>query len=166
MLTILGLFCLLWSGIGLFSIHSLNSLSDGNDVDRHIVEQMTALSKGNDQYFRMITRLSRVMEKKAAGTAQNDEAFAPVQQALDSMSQQLTLFKQLSPGPMDAAVANDVIDKWQKLLDQGVTVQLQRARQDSLDSYRQQANDVTPALSRAFGASTENFNKVASVKLG
>lgn len=166
MLTILGLFCLLWSGIGLFSIHSLNSLSDGNDVDRHIVEQMTALSKGNDQYFRMITRLSRVMEKKAAGTAQNDEAFAPVQQALDSMSQQLTLFKQLSPGPMDAAVANDVIDKWQKLLDQGVTVQLQRARQDSLDSYRQQANDVTPALSRAFGASTENFNNVATVKLG
>lgn len=98
--------------------------------------------------------------------AQNDEAFAPVQQALDSMSQQLTLFKQLSPGPMDPAVANDVIDKWQKLLDQGVTVQLQRARQDSLDVYRQQANDVTPALSRAFGASTENFNKVASVKLG
>ncbi len=53
MLTILGLFSLLWSGIGLFSIHSLNSLSDGNDVDRHIVEQMTALSQGNDQYFRM-----------------------------------------------------------------------------------------------------------------
>ncbi len=106
------------------------------------------------------------MEKKAAGVAQDDTTFAPVQQALDNMRHQLALFKQLSPGPMDAAVTNEVIDKCQQLLDQGVTVQLQRARQDSLDAYRQQANDVTPALSRAFGASTEAFNNVANKKLG
>ncbi|WP_312214986.1 methyl-accepting chemotaxis protein [Pantoea vagans] len=165
MLTILGLFCLLWSGVGLYSIHSLGALSEGNDVDRHLVEQMTVLSKGNDQYFRVITRLSRVMEGKAAGKTLTDEAYAPVQQALDGMTQQLARFKQLAPGPMDPDVVEGVIQSWQKLLDEGVTPQLQLARQASPDAYRQQANNVTPPLSRAFGISAEKFNQGAAEKL-
>lgn len=165
MLTVLGLFCLLWSAVGLFSIHALGSLSEGNDVDRHLVEQMTVLSKGNDQYFRVVTRLSRVMEAKAAGTTPADTAYAPAQQALESMAQQLVRFKQLAPGPMRAEVVDGVINNWQKLLDEGVALQLQRAQQGSLEEYRQQANNVTPALSRAFGASAEQFNQAAAVKL-
>jgi methyl-accepting chemotaxis protein len=165
MLTVLGLFCLLWSAVGLFSIHALGSLSEGNDVDRHLVEQMTVLSKGNDQYFRVVTRLSRVMEAKAAGTTLADTAYAPAQQAFESMAQQLVRFKQLAPGPMRAEVVDGVISNWQKLLDEGVALQLQRAQQGSLEEYRQQANNVTPALSRAFGASAEQFNQAAAVKL-
>ncbi|MGC0890400.1 methyl-accepting chemotaxis protein [Pantoea agglomerans] len=165
MLSILGLFCLLWSGVGLYSIHSLGALSEGNDVDRHLVEQMTVLSKGNDQYFRVITRLSRVMESKAAGQTLKDEAYAPVQQALDSMTQQLARFKQLAPGPMNPDVVDGVIQSWQKLLDAGVTPQLQLARQASPDAYRQQANNVTPPLSRAFGISAEKFSQGAAEKL-
>ncbi|MBE5680111.1 methyl-accepting chemotaxis protein [Pantoea agglomerans] len=165
MLSILGMFCLLWSGVGLYSIHSLGALSEGNDVDRHLVEQMTVLSKGNDQYFRVITRLSRVMESKAAGQTLNDEAYAPVQQALDSMTQQLARFKQLAPGPMNPDVVDGVIQSWQKLLDAGVTPQLQLARQASPDAYRQQANNVTPPLSRAFGISAEKFSQGAAEKL-
>jgi len=165
MLSILGLFCLLWSGVGLYSIHSLGALSEGNDVDRHLVEQMTVLSKGNDQYFRVITRLSRVMEGTAADKTLTDEAYAPVQQALDSMTQQLARFKQLAPGPMNPEVVDGVIQSWQKLLDEGVTPQLQLARQASPDAYRQQANNVTPPLSRAFGVSAEKFNQGAAEKL-
>lgn len=165
MLTVLGLFCLLWSAVGLFSIHALGSLSEGNDIDRHLVEQMTVLSKGNDQYFRVVTRLSRVMEAKAAGTTPAATAYAPAQQALESMAQQLVRFKQLAPGPMRAEVVDGVINNWQKLLDEGVALQLQRAQQGSLEEYRQQANNVTPALSRAFGASAEQFNQAAAVKL-
>ena len=162
MLTILGLFCLLWSGVGLFSIHSLGALSEGNDVDRHLVEQMTVLSKGNDQYFRVITRLSRLIDSKAGGKTLPDDAYAPVQQALDNMTQQLATFKQLAPGPMNPDVVDSVVQSWQKLLDEGVTPQLQLARQDSADGYRQQANNVTPQLSRAFGASAEKFNQGAA----
>lgn len=45
MLTILGLFCLLWSGVGLYSVHALSEVSEGNDIDRHLVRQMTVLSQ-------------------------------------------------------------------------------------------------------------------------
>lgn len=67
MLTILGLFCLLWSGVGLYSVHALSEVSEGNDIDRHLVRQMTVLSQGNDQYFRFVTRLSRAMDVKIGG---------------------------------------------------------------------------------------------------
>ena len=51
MLTILGIFCLMWAGVGLYSTWSLSRVSEGNEVDRHLVKQMTVLSQGNDQYF-------------------------------------------------------------------------------------------------------------------
>lgn len=67
MLTILGIFCLMWVGVGLYSTWSLSRVAEGNEVDRHLVRQMTVLSQGNDQYFRFVTRLSRAMELKASG---------------------------------------------------------------------------------------------------
>ncbi|WP_343551953.1 methyl-accepting chemotaxis protein [Pantoea sp.] len=165
MLTILGLFCLLWCAVGLFSVHSLNALGEGNEIDRQLVNQMTVLSKGNDQYFRVVTRLSRAMEGRAAGAAVSADAFTPAQQALDSMKQQLEQFKAMAPGPMDEVTANSVISNWQKLLDEGIAPQVALAQQGTVEAFRAQANNVTPALSRAFGASAEAFNKAAGDKL-
>ncbi len=162
MLVILGILGLLWSGVGLYSVFSLSKVADGNEVDRQLVSQMTLLSQGNDQYFRFVTRLGRVMETKTAGGSVD---FAPVQQALDSMGKKLTEFKAISPGPMDPKVPEQVIGAWQALLDQGITPQMQAAQQGTVEAYRQQANNVTPALSRAFGASTDSFNKAASERL-
>ena len=161
MLTILGIFCLMWAGVGLYSTWSLSRVSDGNEVDRQLVKQMTVLSQGNDQYFRFVTRLSRAMDVKAAGGTPD---LASAQQALDNMSKKLAEMKAISPGPMDEQVSAQVISSWQALLDQGVTPQMQQAKQ-SLDGYRQQANNVTPPLSRAFGAAAENFNNAAAKSL-
>jgi len=162
MLVILGIFCLMWSGVGLYSVYALSKVADGNEVDRQLVTQMTVLSQGNDQYFRFVTRLSRAMENKAAGA---NVDFAPVQQALDNMRKKLDEMKAASPGPMDPQVSSQVISSWQALLEQGVVPQMQRAQQGTLDDYRQQANNVTPSLSRAFGSSAEAFNKAAGVML-
>ena len=165
MLAVLGLFCLLWLGVGLYSAYSLSQLGKGNEVDRELVTQMSVLSKGNDQYFRFVTRLSRVMETKAAGGSPDASAFAPAQQALEGMTKQLETFKRLSPGPMDVAVSQQTINNWQKLLDEGVAPQMKLAREGTLEQYRAQANNVTPALSRAFGAAAEKFTATASARL-
>ncbi|EHN8863681.1 Tar ligand binding domain-containing protein [Enterobacter hormaechei] len=159
MLTILGIFCVMWAGVGLYSTWSLSRVSDGNDVDRQLVRQMTVLSQGNDQYFRFVTRLSRAMEVKAAGGTPD---LAPAQQALDNMSKKLAEMKAISPGPMDEKVSAQVISTWQALLDQGVTPQMAQAK---LEGYRQHANNVTPPLSRAFGSAAENFNNTAAKAL-
>ncbi|HBL8921625.1 TPA: Tar ligand binding domain-containing protein [Enterobacter hormaechei] len=162
MLTILGIFCVMWAGVGLYSTWSLSRVSDGNDVDRQLVRQMTVLSQGNDQYFRFVTRLSRAMEVKAAGGTPD---LAPAQQALDNMSKKLAEMKAISPGPMDEKVSAQVISTWQALLDQGVTPQMAQAKQATLEGYRQHANNVTPPLSRAFGSAAENFNNTAAKAL-
>lgn len=162
MLAILGLFCLLWSGVGLFSLHSLSKISEGNDIDRHLVHQMTVLSQGNDQYFRFVTRLSRAMDVKISGGTPD---FAPAQQSLDNMSKKLQEMKTLSPGPMDPEVAAAVLTKWQALLDNGVIPQMQLAQQGTLTAFAEHASTVTPALSREFGASAERFNTTAGERL-
>ena len=161
MLWMLGIFCLLWSAVGLFTVNSLTQLSEGNNIDRQLVAQLNILSKGNDQYFRFITRLSRVMEAKSAG---ENADFGPVQEALNNMTAQLAALKGVSPGPMEAEISADVISKWQQLLDDGVMVQMKLAQQGA-DEYRQQATKVTPALSRAFGASSTKFISAADIKL-
>ncbi|EFE05949.1 methyl-accepting chemotaxis protein [Citrobacter youngae] len=162
MLAILGLFCLLWSGVGLFSLHSLTKISEGNDIDRHLVHQMTVLSQGNDQYFRFVTRLSRAMDVKMSGGTPD---FAPAQQSLENMSKKLQEMKTLSPGPMDPEVAAAVLAKWQALLDNGVIPQMQLAQQGTLTAFAEHASTVTPALSREFGASAERFNATAGERL-
>ena len=162
MLAILGLFCLLWSGVGLFSLHSLSKISEGNDIDRHLVHQMTVLSQGNDQYFRFVTRLSRAMDVKMSGGTPD---FAPAQQSLENMSKKLQEMKTLSPGPMDPEVASAVLTKWQALLDNGVIPQMQLAKQGTLTAFAEHASTVTPALSREFGASAERFNATAGERL-
>lgn len=162
MLAILGLFCLLWSGVGLFSLHSLSKISEGNDIDRHLVHQMTVLSQGNDQYFRFVTRLSRAMDVKMSGGMPD---FAPAQQPLENMSKKLQEMKTLSPGPMDPDVANAVLTKWQALLDNGVIPQMQLAQQGTLTAFAEHASTITPALSREFGASAERFNATAGERL-
>ncbi|BBV15540.1 HAMP domain-containing protein [Citrobacter freundii] len=162
MLAILGLFCLLWSGVGLFSLHSLSKISEGNDIDRHLVHQMTVLSQGNDQYFRFVTRLSRAMDVKMSGGTPD---FAPAQQSLENMSKKIQEMKTLSPGPMDPDVANAVLTKWQALLDNGVIPQMQLAQQGTLTAFAEHASTITPALSREFGASAERFNATAGERL-
>ena len=162
MLAILGLFCLLWSGVGLFSLHSLSKISEGNDIDRHLVHQMTVLSQGNDQYFRFVTRLSRAMDVKMSGGTPD---FAPAQQSLENMSKKLQEMKTLSPGPMDPEVAAAVLTKWQALLDNGVIPQMQLAKQGTLTAFAEHASTVTPALSREFGASAERFYATAGERL-
>lgn len=162
MLTILGLFCLLWSGVGLYSVHALSEVSEGNDIDRHLVGQMTVLSQGNDQYFRFVTRLSRAMDVKIGGGTPD---FAPARQSLENMRQKLEEMKALSPGPMNPDISREVLSNWQALLEKGVVPQMQLAQQGSLTAWSEHASTVTPALSRAFGASAERFSHEAGAML-
>lgn len=165
MLWVLGLFCLLWSAVGLYSLYSLNALGQGNEVDRELVNQMTILSKGNDQYFRFITRLSRAIDSRQAASPTAASDMASVQKALDNMTKLLGAFKANAPGPLDASYSNEVIASWEKLLNEGVKPQMNLAQQPVLDEYRRHAINVTPALSREFGSKVEQFNNAAGDKL-
>ncbi len=165
MLWVLGLFCLLWCAVGAYSVYSLDQQTEGNTTGQLLADQMNALSRGNDQYFRFITRLTRLMENKSAGKMPTDADFGPVKEALNNMAHQLAVFKQGAPGPMDKETSDKVIDAWQKLYEEGVTPQMELARSGTAEQYRNHAHTVTPALSRAFGAAATTYNKAAGAQL-
>ncbi|WP_369308703.1 methyl-accepting chemotaxis protein [Providencia rettgeri] len=158
MLVLLGLLCLILGGTSLYSGWSLSRIADGNDIDRQLVKQMTVLSQGNDQYFRFVTRLTRVMESKNEG---KDVDYAPVKDAMEKMGGYLEQMKSISPGPMDPEISQQVINSWQSLFDNGVTPQLALAIENDPQKYLAHAHNVTPALSRTFGASINQFNQSA-----
>lgn len=165
MLTILGLFCLLWTAVGIHGVYSLNAIRHGNLVDRALVHQMIVLSKGNDQYFRFVTRLSRLMDMRAEGKVPSKQDEAGVQAALDGLARQLAAFKGGISGLMDPAITDELIQRWQVLLDAGTTPQWQLAQQGNYAQWRIQASQVTPPLSRAFGTSVDKYNTAAAALL-
>jgi len=145
-------------GTNVYSGWSLSRIADGNDIDRQLVQQMTVISQGNDQYFRFVTRLTRVMESKSEGKTVD---YGPVKEAMSNMEKYLEQMKLISPGPMTPEIAEQVISSWQALLDDGVKPQLALSMESDTNKYLSHAHNITPALSRAFGSSIQKFNQTA-----
>ncbi|MEQ4620948.1 methyl-accepting chemotaxis protein [Providencia vermicola] len=158
MLILLGILGMILVSVSLYSVWSLSRMSDGNTLDRQLVKQMTVLSQGNDQYFRVVTRLSRVMETKKSGEKSD---YSSVKEAMDNMEHYLNEMKSISPGPMDKQISDQVIKTWQALLNEGVTPQLALAISNDMAAYTQHSHDITPALSRSFGEAITLFNQTA-----
>ncbi len=66
---------------------------------------------------------------------------------------------------MNPDISREVLSNWQALLEKGVVPQMQLAQQGSLTARSEHASTVTPALSRAFGASAERFSHEAGAML-
>ncbi len=98
------------------------------------------------------------MESKNEGKAID---YAPVKDAMENMASYLEQMKAISPGPMDTEISEQVINSWQALLDEGVKPQLVLGMGDNSQEYLTHAHNVTPALSRTFGASIQKFNQSA-----
>lgn len=158
MLVLLGILCLILAGMSLYSGWALSRIADGNNIDRQLVKQMAVLSQGNDQYFRFVTRLTRAMETKNAG---KEPDYALVKEAMVNMGTYLAEMKSISPGPMDKAISDSVINTWQALLDEGIRPQLALSMENDNDKYISHSHNVTPVLSRAFGAAIQQFNQSA-----
>ena len=162
MLSILGILCLTLGCVSFYSDWSLSRVSAGNTTDRQLVTQLTVLNQGNDQYFRFVSRLNREMERKSEGEKPD---FAQSEEALKNMEQRLIQMKEISPGPMDQQVSDNIIARWQALLDEGIKVQMQLAVQGDIAAYRNQSHNVTPQLSRDFGAAAAQYIQVADAQI-
>lgn len=99
---LLSILCLILGVTNVYSGWSLSRIADGNDIDRQLVQQMTVISQGNDQYFRFVTRLTRVMESKGEGKTVD---YGPVREAMSNMEKYLEQMKLISPGPMTPEIA-------------------------------------------------------------
>nr|WP_153374619.1 MULTISPECIES: methyl-accepting chemotaxis protein [Rahnella] len=158
LLTILGIFCVMWAGVSLYTVTSLDTLTQNTKNSTELVNNMALINKGNDQYFRTVTRLSRAVAQLQADPSKGPEIFDTAKQSLSGLTQALASFKAAPhPGLEDSSV-QELITSWENLITQGVTPLFDAARSKNTESYNQLANSTVPALSRSFGSSMEKVS--------
>ncbi|MEH2920137.1 methyl-accepting chemotaxis protein [Samsonia erythrinae] len=158
LLTILGMFLILWGGASFFTANSLSSMTtllESAETQRKNVEMLV---KGNDQYFRTVTRLLRSMDFQETGeVAEAEKVFTAATEAFENTSQQLAAFKAASHAGVNQDTADNMIAAWTQLLDNGLTPMLNAARDNRQDEFRQLFRKTYPPLSVAFGSNMEKY---------
>lgn len=167
LLWVLGIFCLLWGGVSAYTLLSLNQLTQSSNDNSVLVENMSLVSQGNDQYFRMVTRLARSVDYRQNGNVIDaDKALVSSHVALENLKQRLAEFKAIDHAQIDPTLVTGVIDGWSGLIDQGVTPLYDAAMSNETETYQTLAKKTVPALSRQYGTVAENFNQSASHAIG
>ncbi|MCG5050136.1 methyl-accepting chemotaxis protein [Pectobacterium brasiliense] len=165
MLWVLGIFCVLWGGVSIYTMFSFKEMTTTSKTSTLLVQNMNFINQGNDQYFRMVTRLARAVDARRSGdnaTADKEQASALV--ALDKLKSDLVAFNAIDHAGLDAALVQAVSHDWNNLVTQGVEPLYQKAAANALDDYQNQAKNVVPPLSRQFGASLSAFSHASAEK--
>src|SRR5476651_2395730 len=165
MLGILGTFSLMWAGVAIYTVTSLNTLTQNAQTNVKLVHDLTLIHKGSDQYFRTQTRLNRAMTQLQANPNQGPALFDGAKLALKNMTDALAEFKNAGhPGLNDADVQTLITD-WSNLAEQGATPLFNADSSKNMEAYKQISNiDIVP-LSVKFGASVEKANASISTAL-
>jgi methyl-accepting chemotaxis protein len=158
LLTILGIFCVMWAGVSLYTVSSLDTLTQNTKNSTELVNNMALINKGNDQYFRTVTRLSRAVAQLQSDPSKGPEIFDTAKQSLDGLTQALASFKTAPHPGLEEAAVQELSTNWDNLITQGVTPLFAAASSKDIGTYNQLANSTVPALSRSFGASMENVS--------
>ncbi|MBN3115578.1 Tar ligand binding domain-containing protein [Pectobacterium brasiliense] len=165
MLWVLGIFCVLWGGVSIYTMFSFKEMTATSKTSTLLVQNMNFINQGNDQYFRMVTRLARAVDARRSGdnaTADKEQASALV--ALDKLKSDLVAFNAIDHAGLDTALVQAVSRDWNNLVTQGVEPLYQKAVANALDDYQNQAKNVVPPLSRQFGASLSAFSNASAEK--
>ena len=163
LLIILGVFCVMWAGVSLYTVNSLNTLTQNTRNSSELVNNMALISKGNDQYFRTVTRLSRAVSQLQADPTKGPEIFDRAKQSLDGLTQALAGFKAAPHPGLEESAVQELLASWESLVAQGVTPLFEAASSKNIDVYNQLANATVPPLSRDFGAAMQKVSNQIAV---
>ncbi|AYH47903.1 MULTISPECIES: methyl-accepting chemotaxis protein [Dickeya] len=152
MLVILALFTVIW---GIASIYTLNSFSSMNNLLDDTIDQKKSYSnlvKGNDQYFRSVTRMMRVVDYRQAGDTDNaQKTLLSATTALKNSEEALAQFRSSEHVGVDEALAKQMVDVWSRLLQNGMAPLLAAVSEGRNDDFQQLYRQQYMALSVEFG---------------
>lgn len=157
LLIILSIFTLIWgvaTGLTLKNFSEMQSLLD-NSAEQKATYAL--LVKGNDQYFRSVTRMLRAMDFEQDG--KHEEAvktFANSEKALTISQNMLAQFRQAQHVDVSPELFNAMINDWQELLST-ITPMLNAARNNDVAEFRRFFRNTYPPLSVKFGETAEKY---------
>ena len=160
LLLILAMFTAIWAvAAGL----TLNSLSDMQTLLENTSQQKSTyalLVKGNDQYFRSVTRMVRAMDLQQTGnSADAEKTFTSSENALKISQDMLAQFRKAPHIGVNSELSDAMIHDWETLLTTGIEPMLNAGRHNQVDQFRQIFRTIYPQLSVKFGTTAEKYTQ-------
>lgn len=157
---ILALFSVIWGSATFLTFDNFGKI-DNLLIDNTLQKKSySLLVKGNDQYFRTMTRMLRAIDYRQSGDESNAiKTFDSAASALKISQSMLEQFRIAQhPGVSDDLVQS-MFNDWDTLLATAIAPMLDMARNNQSDKFRELFRNVYPALSVQFGAIAEKYTQ-------
>lgn len=159
-LLILVVFSIIWGMATLLTFYNFSTIDQLLTQNASQKNAYAMLVKGNDQYFRTMTRMLRAMDYRQTG----DEANAA--KTMDSAAKALATSQNMLAQFSDAqhpGVSDDVIkamiNDWDALLTNAIVPMYDAAKNNQPDKFRELFRKTYPPLSVQFGATAEKYTQ-------
>ncbi|MGM3174220.1 methyl-accepting chemotaxis protein [Dickeya lacustris] len=163
MLLIMGLFVVLWGGVSGFSLYSLKQVTyllHDNSVQGKTYSYLTY---GNDQYFRSVTRMARVMDYLQFNDSENAKKTLDMAlTAITNTKGALEKFKSAQHVGVDKKITTDMVASWSELLTTAIDPMYAALQKNDLDGFRNVFRKVYPPASWAFGDAAQKYTAVVT----
>lgn len=160
LLLILSLFSIIWGVATLFTFNNFSSIDQLLAQNTAQKSSYAMLVKGNDQYFRAMTRMLRAMDYRESG---DDEmaakTFASAGTALGITQSMLAKFRESQHPGINPEVVQQMIHDWDTLLNNGIVPLYNAAKNNQTDKFRELFRNTYPPLSVQFGATAEKYTQ-------
>lgn len=157
LLIILFFFTLIWglgAGLTLKNFSEMQMLLENSSQQK---ATYALLVKGNDQYFRAVTRMLRAMDYQQDGkTEEANKTFANSENALKISQDMLSQFRNAQHVDVSPELTAAMINDWDAVLST-ITPMLDAARNNQQDKFRQIFRTAYPPLSVKFGETAEKY---------
>ncbi|NKI74447.1 methyl-accepting chemotaxis protein, partial [Dickeya sp. CFBP 2040] len=158
MLIILALFTMVWGIASSFTLYSLGNVSgllSDNQVQK---KSYSILVRGNDQYSRAVTRMSRIPEFIQQGDMDNaQKTLGSAAEALKNAKEALAQFSQSRQVGVNDELIRQLISSWEQILGNAVEPMMAALKEGRMDAFKQLFLKQYPSMSVEFGELTEKY---------
>lgn len=160
LLIILSLFSIIWAMATFLTFQNFSRIDHLLTQNAEQKNAYSLLVKGNDQYFRSVTRMLRAVDFQQSGDEANAEkTFASSGKALAITQDMLAKFRQAQHPGVDKEVVDAMVRDWETLLNNGIVPMLNAAQTKQTDQFRELFRKTYPPLSVQFGATAEKYTQ-------
>lgn len=159
-LLILVLFSFIWGMTTWMTFYNFSTID--NLLEQNVTQKnaYSMLVKGNDQYFRTMTRMLRALDYRQSGDEANaDKTLASATKALGISQEMLSKFRASQHPGVSDDVVQSMIHDWETLIDTAIIPMLRAAKNQQLDDFRTLFRKTYPPLSVQFGVTAEKYTQ-------
>lgn len=159
-LLILVLFSIIWGMASLLTFYNFSTLEQLLTQNSSQKNAYAMLVKGNDQYFRTMTRMLRAMDYRQTGDEENAaKTMESAGKALAISQNMLAQFRDTRHPGVSDDVIRSMINDWDSLLTNAIAPMYDAAKNNQTDKFRELFRKTYPPLSVQFGATAEKYTQ-------